>query len=123
ERAEGRGRPRKSAREVLNALFWILRSGAPWRDLPERYGPWQSVYHHFSTWRREGVIDRMLEHLQIRLDQEGHIDWDLFCVDGSNVRAARAAAGARKKGSGRRARGPRIGPLARRIREQIPPGY
>src|SRR5947207_3667392 len=43
ERTEGRGRPRKSPREVLNALFWILRSGAPWRDLPERYGPWQSV--------------------------------------------------------------------------------
>ena len=93
------GRPRVSARLVWNAIFWILRSGAPWRDLPERYGPWQSNYHHFNAWRREGVFDKILEALQIRLDAEGHIDWDLFCVDGSNVRASRAAAGAGKKGA------------------------
>jgi transposase len=99
ERQGGRGRPRKSAREVLNALFWILRSGAPWRDLPERYGPWQTIYHHFSTWRKKHLFDTLLEHLQIRLDQEGHIDWDLFCVDGSSVRASRAAAGGGKRGA------------------------
>lgn len=94
----GRGRPRRPAREMLNGMFWILRSGAPWRDLPERYGPWQTVYHQFNLWRRTGVFDRLLQALQIRLDAEGHIDWDLWCIDGSNVRAARAAAGARKKG-------------------------
>ena len=88
------GRPRVSARLVWNAIFWVLRSGAPWRDLPERYGPWQSVYHHFNAWRREGVFDKILAAMQIRLDAEGHIDWDLFCVDGSNVRASRSAAGA-----------------------------
>jgi transposase len=92
------GRPQRAAREVFNAVFWILRSGSPWRDLPERYGPWQSIYHRFNSWRREGVFDRVLETLQVRLDAEGHIDWDLWCVDGSSIRASKAAAGAGKKG-------------------------
>ena len=92
------GRPRTDLRTVVNATFWILRSGAPWRDLPERYGPWQTVYEWFNRWRQEGLWDRLLEALQIRLDQEGRIDWDLWCVDGSNVRATRAAAGGGKKG-------------------------
>jgi len=92
------GRPQRPARDIFNGIFWILRSGSPWRDLPERYGPWQSVYHRFNSWRRDGVIDRILEALQIRLDEDGYIDWDLWCVDGSSVRAARAAAGAGKKG-------------------------
>jgi len=91
------GRKRRPAREMLNGIFWILRTGAPWRDLPERFGPWQTVYDYFARWRREGVFDRILAKLQIRLDAKGYIDWDLWCVDGSNVRAARAAAGAGKK--------------------------
>lgn len=95
----GTGRPRRSPREMANALFWVLRSGSPWRDLPERFGPWQTAYHHFNSWRRLGVFERILEALQIRLDAEGHIDWDLWCVDGSSVRASKAAAGAGKKGA------------------------
>jgi len=91
------GRPRRDGREMLNGVLWILRTGAPWRDLPERYGPWQSVYEYFTTWRADGTYDRVLEALQIRLDREGKIDWDLFCIDGTNVRASRAAAGASKK--------------------------
>ena len=93
------GRPRVPARTVWNGIFWVLRSGAPWRDLPERYGPWQSIYHHFNAWRREGIFDRVLEALQVRLDAEGQIDWDLWCVDGTMVRASRSAAGAGKKGA------------------------
>lgn len=85
-------------RTTLNGMLWILRSGAPWRDLPERYGKWKSVYYRFSRWRREGLFDRVLKALRIRLDKQGKIDWDLWLVDGSNVRASRAAAGARKKG-------------------------
>ena len=84
-------------RTTLNGMLWILRSGAAWRDLPERYGKWQSVYHRFTRWRRDGTFDRILKALQIRLDKHGKIDWDLWLVDGSNVRASRAAAGARKK--------------------------
>ena len=91
------GRPASDRRTLLNAIFWILITGAPWRDLPERFGPWQTAYHHFSKWRKNGIFARIIEVLQIKLDQQGLIDWDLWCVDGSNVRAARAAAGADKK--------------------------
>jgi len=91
------GRPARDRRTLLNGIFWILCTGAPWRDLPERFGPWQTVYHHFRKWRRSGVFARIIEALQIKLDQRGLIDWELWCVDGANVRAARAAAGADKK--------------------------
>jgi len=84
-------------RTMLNGMLWILRSGAPWRDLPPRYGKWQSVNHRFNRWRRDGTFDRVLKALQIRLDKQGKIDWDLWLVDGTSVRASRAAAGARKK--------------------------
>ncbi len=87
-------------RITLNGMLWILRSGAPWRDMPERYGKWKSVYDRFNRWRREGFFDRILKALRIRLNKEGKIDWDLWLVDGSNVRASRAAAGAQKRGRG-----------------------
>jgi len=91
------GRPPRDRRILLNGILWILHTGAPWRDLPERFGPWQTVYHHFAKWRRDGVFAEIIEALQITLDQDGLIDWDLWCIDGANVRAARAAAGADKK--------------------------
>ena len=84
---------------MLDGIMWILRTGAPWRDLPERFGPYQTVYDYYSNWRESGVFDRVLEALQVRLDREGKIDWDLWCIDGSHVRAARCAAGAGKKAS------------------------
>jgi transposase len=86
-------------RTTLNGMIWILRSGAPWRDMPERYGKWKSVNDRFNRYRRDGTFDRILKALQIRLDKQGKIDWDLWLVDGSNVRASRVAAGARKKGA------------------------
>jgi transposase len=82
---------------MLEGILWVLRTGAPWRDLPERFGPWQTVYDYFSAWRKGGVFDRVLEALQVRLDEDGKVDWDLWCIDGSSVRAARCAAGADKK--------------------------
>ena len=95
------GRPSRDRRTLINGTFWILHTGAPWRDLPERFGPWQTVYHHFAKWRREGLFAEIVDALQIRLDDRGLIDWDLWCIDGANVRAARAAAGADKKVSNR----------------------
>jgi transposase len=91
------GRKAKDPRQMLNGIIWILRSGAPWRDVPERYGRCKTVYDYFWHWRDNGTFDRILSALQIRLDREGRIDWDLWCIDGSSVRAARAAAGAGKK--------------------------
>jgi transposase len=77
-------------------MFWKLNTGAGWRDLPERYGTWQTVYDRFRRWQRDGTLQRLLDRLQLRLDQLGRIDWDTWCVDGSNIRAARPAAGAKK---------------------------
>lgn len=91
------GRPARDRRTLLNGILWILATGAPWRDLPERFGPWQTAYDHFRTWRNNGVFAAIVEALQVKLDADGHIDWELWCVDGASVRAARAAAGADKK--------------------------
>ena len=49
------GRPARDARQMLNGIFWILGTGAPWRDLPERFGPWQTVHRYFSQWRKAGA--------------------------------------------------------------------
>ena len=92
-----RGGQWKDDRTILNGIFWRLNTGAPWRDLPERYGKWKTVHDRFSKLRKSGLLDRILEALQLRLDEKGLIDFDLWCVDGSSVRASRAAAGASKK--------------------------
>lgn len=92
-----RGRPPSDARMVLNGMLWIMRTGAPWRDIPEWFGPWETVYDRFNRWSKDGTLDRILEHLQAVMHSQGRIDWKLFCVDGSVIRASRAAAGARKK--------------------------
>jgi transposase len=91
------GRPTREPRQVLDGILWILHTGAPWRDLPERFGPWNSVYNTFRRWQDAGRIDAILEALQLKLNEEGLIDFDLWCLDGSNVRASKDAAGARKK--------------------------
>jgi len=86
-------------RRLLNGIFWVLNSGAPWRDLPERYGRWQTVNGRYRRWTREGFFDRILHALHLELDADGRIDWSQFNVDGSSIRADRSAAGGRKKGS------------------------
>jgi len=91
-------------RATLNGIFWILHSGAQWREMPERYGKWQSVYDRYNRWRKNGTIDRMLQRLQMRLDKDGRIDWDLWCIDGTNVRASRSAAGAGESKTTRKSR-------------------
>jgi transposase len=93
------GRPARDRRTMLNGLLWILSTGAQWRDLPERFGPWETVYGTFNRWRALGVFDAIVNALHLRLDQEGKIDWDLWCIDGTSVRGSRSAAGASKKAS------------------------
>jgi transposase len=93
------GRPPKDHRTMLDGILWILRTGAPWRDLPEgRFGPWETVYCRFNQWRANGLWDRIAEHLQAKLDRDGLLDRDLWCVDGSVIRAHRSAAGAGEGG-------------------------
>jgi transposase len=80
---------------MLNGILWILRTGAPWRDLPEGYGPWQTVYSRFYRWRKAGVWDRLWERLLQQADQDELIDWECHHVDGTIVRAHKHAAGAK----------------------------
>ena len=96
---QGRGGRWNDHRTTLNGIFWILNCGAQWRDMPERYGKWQSVYDRYRRWTREGLFDRILHRLHLELDDDGRIDWSVFDVDGSNIRADRSAAGAGKKGA------------------------
>lgn len=92
--AQTMGRPRRSDRVVLNGILWILCSGAAWRDLPERYGPWKTIYHRFRKWEASGLFDSILERLHVELDERGLIDYATWMVDSTSVRASRAAAGA-----------------------------
>jgi transposase len=91
------GRPSRDRREMLNGVLWIVCTGAQWRDLPERFGPWETVYHTFAKWRKAGIYDAILDVLHVRLDRTGQIDWELWCIDGTSVRGSRSAAGASKK--------------------------
>ena len=89
------GRPANDHRTVLSGILWILRSGSPWRALPERYGSWKTVSSRFYRWQRAGVWDRVLSELQRRADAEGRLDWTLHFVESTVVRAHRHAAGAK----------------------------
>ncbi len=92
-----RGRPRRPDRLLIEGMLWLARTGAPWRDLPERFGPWETVYHRFTTWRRAGVWEHVLQTLQGLADQRGKLDWSIAAIDGAVVRAHVHAAGARKR--------------------------
>ena len=99
ERSGGKGKPYRCHREVLNGIFWILGTGAPWRDLPERYGPWKTVYDRFRRWSKSGLFQKMLDALEAQARRAEQIDFEFSAVDGSNVRAHRCAAGSQKKGA------------------------
>jgi len=92
------GRPAKHPkRQLINGIRWRVRAGSPWRDLPARYGPWQTVYGLFRRWQRDGTWARILAELQTRADGLGLITWEIS-VDSTVARAHQHAAGARKKG-------------------------
>lgn len=92
------GRPPVDRRPVVNGIFWILRTGAPWRDLPKEFGKWQTAWDLFDRWNASGLWDEIVDRLRSACVDAGDIDTDLWCVDGSVVRAARCAAGGGKKG-------------------------
>src|SRR3989442_15572132 len=73
-RPDGRGRPWAATRGVLNAVLWILRTGAPWADLPRRYPPYQTCHRRFQVWQRSGRLDRLLQRLAEALPDPRPID-------------------------------------------------
>ncbi|WP_457362064.1 IS5 family transposase [Pseudomonas sp. TE3610] len=93
-----RGQPRSSDRLMLDGMLWLLRSGAAWRDMPECFGPWRTVYHRFRVWRNRGTFDQMLKRLHLKLNDQGLIDLQTWMIDSTAVRATRASSGAGKKG-------------------------
>ena len=93
------GRPNAPHRRIINGILWVLRTGAPWHDLPARYGPVGTVSSRFYRWRASGVWDRVLAALQAEADARGEVDWDLHFVDATIIRAHQHAAGARRDGA------------------------
>ena len=84
------GRPRLDDRKVLNGIFFVLRTGTPWRDLPERYGPYTTVYNRFNRWAKRGVWLKVLGALAAKSPQSMHL------IGSSIVRAHQHAAGGKK---------------------------
>jgi transposase len=86
---------------MVNARLWLHATGAQWRDLTERYGPWQSVATRFYRWVAAGVWDTLLATLQQQGDAAGQLDWSAHVVDGTSIRAHQHAAGAAALGAQR----------------------
>ncbi len=103
-RKDGRGRPRKALREVLNGALWILRTGAQWADLPDRYPPYQTCHRYFQQWSRDGTLTRILHALAQDLYQRGGIDISEVFIDGTFAGAKKGALPSGRRSGGR---GPR----------------
>jgi transposase len=83
---------------MVDGILWRLRTGSPWRDLPEEFGPWVTVYKHFDKWNSDGTLEKIKQTLLRHIVDADGVDTDLWCVDGTVVRAARCAGGGGKKG-------------------------
>jgi transposase len=96
--SSGKGRPPKwTKRQIIDGIRWRVRTGTPWRDIPEVYPPWQTLYDWFRRWQRDGTWAKILAGLQADADVAGNIDWTVS-VDSTVSRAHQHAAGARRDG-------------------------
>ena len=84
------GRPQSDNRKLLNGVLWILHTGAPWRDLPEYYGPWQTVYKRFAQWQKNDKFKQLFENVRENPDMQD------LCIEGTYIKAHRSSAGAKK---------------------------
>jgi len=90
ERSGKPGRPSGGNRTALNGILWIARSGAPWRDLPERYGSWSTLYDKFKRWSDAGVFERIFDALGVDADMQD------LSIDSTSIKVHQHAAGAKK---------------------------
>jgi len=91
-----RGRPSLDHRTIINGILWISKTGAPWRDMPERYGSWKTVSSRFYRWRAQGIWDKLWAEVQKDADTRGQVEWEVHFVDSSVIRAHQHAAGAKR---------------------------
>lgn len=90
-RDDGRGRPWRDPRDVLNGILWILRTGAPWKDLPERYPPYQTCHRRFQAWVRSNTMESLLRALATDLKERGGLDLSECFIDGTFASAKKGA--------------------------------
>jgi transposase len=90
------GRPAQDNRRYVNGMLWVLRTGAPWRDLPEKYGNWNSVYRRFVRWRDRGIWNSLFERLADSLGEDSAYSMDSTIIRG-HAQAAGAKGGLKKR--------------------------
>ena len=90
-RSDGRGRPWKNGRDVLNGVLWVLRTGAPWKDLPDRYPPYQTCHRRLQGWVGKGILTRILETLAEDLRKRGGLDVTETFIDATFSGAKKGA--------------------------------
>jgi len=100
-RVDRRGRPWLEARPVMNGVLWILRTGAPWHDLPARYGPYQTCHRRFQQWQRSGVLAGILGALAEDLLARGQLGLEEAFIDASFMGAKKGAMALVERSSGK----------------------
>jgi len=90
-RKDGKGRPPRDARPVLNGVLWILRTGAPWKDLPDRYPPYQTCHRRFQKWQQDGRFEVVLQVLAEDLVRRGKLDLSEGAIDATFAGAKKGA--------------------------------
>ena len=114
------GRRPRDRRQILDAIFWVLRTGAPWRDVPVEFCPWSTAWDFFDKWNKDGTFDEILRRLRSISIAHDAEPAELWCIDGTSIRAARCAGGGGKRKRPTRARRSRSGPLPRRLGHENP---
>lgn len=93
ERTGKKGRPAKNNRSMLNGMLWIARTGAQWREMPECYGPWQSVYARFRKWQEMGIWEKIFHMLSSDADMEN------LSIDSTMIKVHQSTNGSPEKGA------------------------
>ena len=101
KRSDGKGRPRRSSRDVLNGILWVLRTGAPWKDIPSRYPPYQTCHRRFQEWTKQGLFKEIVAQLALDLYKRGKLDLTEGAIDGTFSGAKKGAQTWAKQRKGR----------------------
>lgn len=101
KRADGKGRPRIESRAILNGILWLMRTGAPWHDMPDRYPPYQTCHRRFQEWVRSGTFEKILRKLVEDVKERGDLDLTECFIDGTFVMAKKGAQGWEKPSGAR----------------------